>query len=214
VLDEREHGVEQRKRLRRKIVLGQNRSAHRRVVQALRQLLATQLLFQLPEGGAVGERVVAGEAEQHSEGSRCDLRVDLDAVLERLAGALQLVPPQVRVPRRLDHRERHRPFDLGRQLGHPVEFPHRRLGGTLTGHALRSHFEDRTAACGHRPTQAEQFLFGGVRSGNRLAVNGTVALGARRRESKCPCFDGLLDDPGHRRNVVLGGLFIAGTAIA
>ena len=90
-----------------------------------------------------------------------------------------------------------RPFDLGRQLGHPVEFPHRRLGGTLTGHALRSHFEDRTAACGHRPAQAEQFLFGGVRSGHRLAANGTVALGARRRESKCPCFDGLLDDPGH-----------------
>ncbi len=124
------------------------------------------------------ERVVSGEAEQHSERPRRDLRVDLDPVLERLAGAIQQLPPQVRGSRRLDHGERHRPFDLGRQLGHPVEFAHRRLGGTLTGHALRGHLEDRTAACGHRPAQTEQFLFGGVRAGYRLAVDRTVPLGA------------------------------------
>ena len=126
----------------------------------------------------MGERVISGEAEQHPERSRCDLRVDLDAVLERLARTIQLVAPQVREPGRLDHGERHRPFDLASQPGHPVEFGHRRLRGTLTGHALRSHFEHRTAARGHRPAKAEQFLFDGVRSRYRLAVHCTVALRA------------------------------------
>jgi hypothetical protein len=178
VRDQAVHPGEQRKRLGRKIILGQDRRAHRRVGQPQCQLLAVQFSLQLAECGPVRERVVPGKAEQHPEGPGRDLRIDLDPVLERLARTLQLVTPQVRRSRRLDHGERHRPFDVGRQLGHPVELAHRRFVRTLPGHALRSHLEDATAARGHRPAKAEQFLLGGVRSGHRLAVHGAVTLGA------------------------------------
>ncbi len=214
VLDQREHAVEQRKRMRRKVVLGQDRRAHRRVGEAARQLLAIQFRLQLAVGGPVSERVVAGEAEQHAERARRDLRVHLDPVLEGLTRTIQLFPPEVRGARRLDHGERHRPFDLGRQPGHPLEFPYRRLGGALAGHTLRGHLEHRTAAGGHRPAEAEQFVFGGVGAGHRLAVDGAVPLGARRREAERAGLDGLLDDSGHRRDVVGGGLFVAGAALA
>jgi hypothetical protein len=63
-----------------------------------------------------------------------------------------------------------------RQPGHPVEFPYRRLGGALAGYTLRSHLEHRTATGGHRPAKAEQFLFGGVRPGDRLAVDSSMPL--------------------------------------
>ena len=178
VLDHREHRVEEHRRIRRQIRFGQDGRAHRRIGQAPGQLVAVQLGLQLAEGGPVGERVVSGEAEQHAERPCGDLGVELDAVLERLAGTIQHVPPQVREPGRLDHAERHRPLDLGRQPGHPVQLPHAHLCGALTGDAFRRHLEHRPAARGHRPARAEQLLLGRVRSGHRLAVDGAVALGA------------------------------------
>ena len=160
------------------------------------------------------ERVISGEAEQHPERPRGDLRVQLDAVLVRLACPLQHVAPQIREPGRLDHAERHRPLDIGRQLGHPVQLPHAHLRGALTGDALRRHLEHRPAARGHRPPEAEQLLFGRVCSRYRLAVDGTVPLGARRGEAERARLDRLLDDSRHRRDVVFGRFLVAGTAVA
>jgi hypothetical protein len=213
VLDQRVHRVEEHRRVRRQIRFGQDGLPHSRIRKPLRKLIAPEFVLESAERRPVSERVISGEPEQHAEGPRRDLRIELDSVLVRLARPLQHVAPQVREPGRLDHAEGHRPLDIGCQLGHPVELPHTHLRGALTGDALRCHLEHRPAARGHRPPEAEQLLFGCVGSGYRLAVDGTVPLGARGGEAERAGLDRLLDDSGHCRDVVFGRLLVAGAAI-
>ena len=126
---------------------------------------------------------------------------------------VQLLAPEVGRRVDLDHAERDRPVDLGAQALHPLQFL---LGrdDVLAGDALRGQLEDGPPAGRHGSAESEQFVFCGERSGNRLAVDGSVAERARRREAERTGLDGLLHEPGHRRDVVGGGGLVAGTALA
>ena len=157
--------------------------------------------------------MVTREAEQHAERPGCDLGVHLHAVLECLTGPVQHVTPQVRKSGRLNHPERHRPVDLGPQPGYPVEFAHADIGGTLAGNPRGRHLEDGPATRGHRSSETEEFRLGGVGAGHRLAIDRTVALCPRSRETKRPSFDRLLNDSGHHGDVVVGGILVAGAAL-
>ncbi len=121
--------------------------------------------------------------------------------------------PEVRRRVDLDHAERDRPVDLGAQALHPLQFL---LGrdDVLAGDALRGQLEDGPPAGCHGPAEAEQLVLGGERSGNRLAVDGSVAERARRREAQRTGLDGLLHEPGHRGDVLGCGGLVAGAALA
>ncbi len=138
----------------------------------------------------------------------------LDTVLVRLARAVQLIAPQVGQPRRLDHPERHRPVDLGAQLGHPVEFAHDTSAGLSP--AMPSGATSNTArppAAMARPSPNS--------SCSAAYVPGTASPSMARwpsvRDVEKPeraGLDGLLDDARHGRDVVPGGLLVAGAAVA
>ncbi len=79
VLNKREHVVEQQFRIRWQIVLAEDGRLDRGIGETLRQLLPAALGLQSTEGRTMRERVMAGEAEQHAERPRGDLRVQLAA---------------------------------------------------------------------------------------------------------------------------------------
>ncbi len=126
---------------------------------------------------------------------------------------VQLFAPEVGCRVDLDHAERDGPVDLGAQALHPLQFL---LGrdDVLAGDSLRGQLEDRLPAGRHGSAESEQFVLCGEGSGNRFAVHGAVAERARRREAERAGLDGLLHEPGHRRDVLGRGGLVAGAALA
>ncbi len=121
--------------------------------------------------------------------------------------------PQVGRGVDLDEGEGDRAVDGGRQPAHPVDLE-LRGHDVLAGRARRGQLEDAGAQFAERGADAEQLVLGGVGAGDRLAVDGQVGDGARRREAEGAGGDRLLDHLLHGGDVGRGGRLVAGAALA
>ena len=99
--------------------------------------------------------------------------------------------------------EGYRPAGFKRQAAHPGNLFFRQ-GQVVSGNASRRQLEYTRR---HRPTDAEQFVFGGEGSWHIAPINGSVGDRARGGESQCTGFDPLFYDAGHALDVLpVGGL--------
>ena len=156
-------------------------------------------------------------ARQDAEGPWRELRHHVAALRARLRTDIDELAPLVRRRIELQHRERDRAADLGRQPLHPVDLLQGRVDLVAAGIACGARareFEDALAEVAERAADPEQLVLLREGPGHRLAVDRAVAHRARRRETERAGRDAFLHDRGHLFDVLGRRGFVARAALA